>query len=637
MPERNSNMADWFYVPSWEQAPLPNTGNNSGSAAGNLFALIFLDESGCGSRLVELLQNSGRRVTAVRAGTTFQQINENSFVINPEVKEDYLRLWKELTASGSTPDTIVHLWCLTRGERGLSPEDSCEFVRSRGFNSLLYLTQSIGDQAFAEPLKLKVVSDDLHQVTGKEVLSPSKGIVMGPCRVIRRELPNIDCANVDLTETLAVEDCAQLLFKEISARTAETVVAYRDSQRWVQAIKHAPLPQAHTAPSILREGGVYLITGGLGGIGLVLAEYLAQSVRARLVLISRSGLPDRGRWQEWLSAHEDGDAVSQKIRKIQGIEARGAKVMVVNADVADFDQMRAALDQAQNQFGSIQGVIHAAGVSPGGLMLLKKPEAAASVMAPKVKGTLVLYKLLSDTNLDFCIFCSSVAAFYGDFGQVDYTAANAFLDAFARKHAAERKIVSINWNMWREVGMAVKSPVSVRLQRHRERELMLGIAPEEGKEAFARILGSSLPQVIVSPGELGITGYKEREAESEEPVAKVSPDQRRHPRPNLSTEFVTPGNPTERTIAEMWQKLLGLDRVGIHDNFFELGGNSSLVPGVISGIRNAFAVGLPAAGVIENPTVHLLSEGIRQGRWDGALFEASRSRGQRRRQAREMR
>jgi NAD(P)-dependent dehydrogenase (short-subunit alcohol dehydrogenase family) len=387
----------------------------------------------------------------------------------------------------------------------------------------------------------------------------------------------------------------------------------------------------------LREGGVYLITGGLGGIGLVLAEYLAQSVRARLVLISRSRLPDRGRWQEWLSAHEDGDAISQKIRKIEGIEDRGAKVLVVNADVADLDQMRTALDQAQNQFGPIQGVIHAAGVAPGGLMLLKKPEAAASVMAPKVKGTLVLFKLLGDTNLDFCIFCSSVSAFYGDFAQVDYSAANAFLDAFALKHASERKIVSINWNMWRDVGMGANSPVPVRLQKQRERELRLAIAPEEGKEAFARILGSSLPQVIVSPRELVITGYKEREADSVEPVAKVSSDQRRHPRPNLSTEFVIPRNPTERTIAEMWQEILGVDTVGIHDNFFELGGNSSLVPGVISRIRSAFAVGLPATGVIENPTVHLLSEGIRQGRWDSASFEASRSRGQRRRQAREMR
>jgi acyl transferase domain-containing protein/thioesterase domain-containing protein len=262
------------------------------------------------------------------------------------------------------------------------------------------------------------------------------------------------------------------------------------------------------------------------------------------------------------------------------------------------------------------------------MMLLKKPEAAALVMAPKVKGTLVLDKLLGDTNLDFCVLCSSVASIYGDFAQVDYSAANAFLDAYAQKHAAARKIVSIDWNMWRDVGMGVHNPVPARLQKRRERELSFGIAPEEGKEAFARILAGSLPRVLVSPRELDINGYKEQVTDSEEPVAKVFPDKRRRPRPNLSTEYVIPGNSTERTIAEVWQELLGVETVGIHDNFFELGGNSSLLPGVVSRIRSAFAVTLPGSGVVENPTVHLLSEGIRQGKWDSPLSAASRSRGQ---------
>jgi NADP-dependent 3-hydroxy acid dehydrogenase YdfG len=635
MPERNPNIAEWFYIPSWEQAPIANA--SSGSAARNLLSLIFVDESGCGSRLAELLQKSGQRAITVRAGTSFQRINENSFVINHEVPENYIQLWKELTATKRIPGTIVHLWCLTRGDRGLSPEDSCEFVRSKGFNSLLYLTQAIGDPAYGEPIQLKVVSDGLHKVTGEESLSPSKAILLGPCRVIRKEFTNIRCANVDLTEGPTVEDSAQLLFKEIGVQTAEAVVAYRDSVRWVQSIEHAPLSQVSTANSVLREGGVYLITGGLGGIGLVLAEYLAQSVRARLILTARGRMPDRAQWLEWLSSHEAGDAVSQKIQKIQSMEAQGAKILVVNADVADFDQMRTGLNQAQEQFGPIQGVIHAAGIAPGGLMLLKKPEVAASVMAPKVKGTLVLGRLLGGNNLDFCVLCSSVSAIYGDFGQVDYSAANAFLDAYALQHPPQKKIISINWNMWRDVGMGANIKVPAHLQKRRERELRLGIGPEDGKEAFARILEGSFPQVIVSPGELGINGYKEPEADPVELAAKVAPDMSRRPRPNLSTGYVNPGNSRERAIAEMWQELLGVDRVGVHDNFFELGGSSSLVPSVISRIRSAYAVALPAAGVIENPTVYLLSEGIGEGRWDSALLDASRSRGQRRREAREMR
>ncbi len=626
MPERNSNIADWFYVPSWEQRPLPDMGKDGGSATRALPALIFLDEWGCGSRLVELIEKSGQRAIAVKAGATFQQINENLFVIDPEAKADYLRLWKELKASGHTPGTIVHLWCVTRGDR-LSPEDSFEFVRSRGFNSLLYLVQSIGDQAAAEPIELKIVSDDLNRVTGTEVISPAKALLMGPCRVMRKEFTNIHCASVDLTEKMTVQDCAQLLFKEIGVRTTEAAVCYRDSVRWVQSIEHVPLPQADITNSILREGGVYLITGGLGGMGLVFAEYLARTVRAKLVLVARSRLPERGQWQEWLSAHEDNDATSQKIRKIQSIEESGGKVLVANADVADFDQMKTAVDQAQSEFGPIQGVIHTAGISPGGLMLMKKPEAAVPVMAPKVKGTLVLDKLLG-ANLDFFVLCSSVAAVYGDYAQVDYSAANAFLDAFALKHASDRKIVSINWNMWRDVGMGVTNPVPARLQKHRDRELRLGIAPEEGREAFVRILGSSRPHVLVSPRELLITGYKEKDTDTEEPVANVLPDKRRRPRPNLSTEYAIPRNSTERAVAEIWQELLGIEKVGIHDNFFELGGSSSLVPSIVSRIKSAYAVTLPANAVVENPTVHLLSEGIRQGHWDGAPSAASKSRGQ---------
>ena len=615
MPERNSNIADWFFIPSWEQKPLPNLASDSGSVARELPVLILADEWGCGSRLAELLRSSGRRAIAIKAGTSFQKIDENSFVINPEVQENYSRLWKELKASSRTPGTIVHLWCITRGEQ-LPLEDSCELVRIKGFNSLLYLAQSIGDQASAEPIQLKVVSNDLHQVTGSEVISPSQALLIGPVRVIRRELSNVRAANIDLTETLTIEDCAQSLFKEVGARATEAVVCYRDSQRWVQAIAHAPLPHVDTANLSLREGGVYLITGGLGGIGLVLAEYLAKTVHAKLVLVARSRLPERGQWQEWLGSHEENDAVSQKIRKIQSIEDLGAKVLVMNADVADFDQMKSGIEQAQKQFGPIQGVIHAAGTSPGGMLLMKKPEAAATVMAPKVQGTLVLDKLLP--GLDFTVLCSSVSAMYGDFGQVDYTAANAFLDAYAHKYAATRKIISINWNMWRDVGMGVNSTVSARLQKQREKELRLGIAPDEGTEAFVRILGSSLAQVLVSPRELGINGYTDKETEPEQPAAQVSQDKRRRPRPNLSTEYVAPANSTERTIAGIWQEILGVDSVGIHDNFFELGGNPARLPSVASRIKSAFAVALPSSGVFENPTVHLLSEGIRQGKWDGS-------------------
>jgi polyketide synthase PksJ len=207
----------------------------------------------------------------------------------------------------------------------------------------------------------------------------------------------------------------------------------------------------------LTDGGVYLITGGLGGIGLSLAEYLAQTVHAKLILVGRSSFPDRDKWEQWLVSHDEGDPVSHKIRKLKSLEALGAEVLVVTADVADLEQMKSAIQQAKKRFGTLRGVIHCAGIAGGGVIQLKDPRTAANVLSPKLKGTLVLDELLRDTTLDFFVLCSSVLGLTSQVGQVDYSAANAFLDAFAHYKTSKGNsvTVSIDWDGWEEVGMAV--------------------------------------------------------------------------------------------------------------------------------------------------------------------------------------
>ena len=637
LSEKNSDIAEWFYVPSWKRAQLPENSNGSGSSSQNLCSLVFLDEGGCGAKLVELLQNSGQRVTLVKAGTKFHRINEESFTINPEVKEDYHALLHELKEGGRSPGTIVHLWCLTSREEKLSIADSYKLFRNLGFNSLLFLTQAIVEQLPEKPLQIKVVSNYLHEVTGEEFLSPAKAILLGPCRVIPLEHPNIQCTNVDLGDRQPPDEYAQRLVKELTARTTDAVVAYRGTHRWVREFERMRLGKIDQVKPPLREGGVYLITGGLGGIGLVLAEYLAQSVHAKLVLISRTGLPDREKWQHWLETHEEQDAVSQKIRKVQSLENQGAKVLVLKADVADVNQMKAAFEQAHGQFGKIHGVIHAAGIVGTGITLLKKPDVAAGVMAPKVDGTLCLGQLLRDSRLDFFVFCSSLTAHLGGIGQVDYCSANSFLDAYAQKYRSEMNLISINWGTWQGVGMAVNTEVPFDLKEERERSLRLGILPEEGKEAFARILGGSHPQVIVSPQDL--TALMQKSDKGGESVAveqgtKTSPGKPTHPRPNLSSDYVVPGNSTEQTIADIWQELLGMTNVGIHDNFFELGGHSLLATSLTARLKSVFPIELSIASLFENPTVHSLSEMVRQGQREPLSFVEGKSRGQRRREAR---
>jgi polyketide synthase PksJ len=149
---------------------------------------------------------------------------------------------------------------------------------------------------------------------------------------------------------------------------------------------------------------------------------------------------------------------ARKIRKLRELEALGAEVLVARADVTDPAQMREVVAQALDRFSALNGVIHAAGVPGGGVMQIKTREEAEGVMSPKVRGTLVLDAILKDVELDFVVLCSSVNAIVGRMGQVDYCAANAFLDAFVHRNRSGEEVptICITWDTWREVGMAAR-------------------------------------------------------------------------------------------------------------------------------------------------------------------------------------
>jgi NAD(P)-dependent dehydrogenase (short-subunit alcohol dehydrogenase family)/acyl carrier protein len=248
----------------------------------------------------------------------------------------------------------------------------------------------------------------------------------------------------------------------------------------------------------LREQGVYLITGGLGGIGLTLAEYLAETVQARLVLVSRTSLPDRADWADLEAARPQDNHVAGTVRLLRKLEALGSEVLVITADTTDAGQMQTALDRVKERFGALHGVIHAAGVPGGGLIQLKTPEMVRAVQAPKLEGVMVLDSVLEGHKLDFFVLCSSLTSVLGALGQVDYCAANAFMDAFAhyKTRRDEQFTVSVNWDAWAEVGMAVKaaemygSPAKVdpappaAASHNGDHPLFDGYAPESDEEIY---------------------------------------------------------------------------------------------------------------------------------------------------------
>ncbi len=448
---KKEDVADWFYLPYWKPSVMPTPKPEEVERASRW--LVFLDEAAWGEAVVARLAGEGRRVTVVAAGEELRRTGEGRYEIAPGRREDYDGLIKELAAAGALPDCVLHLWSL--GPVITAPEELAR-VPERGFWSLLYLAQALGKQGVTQRIHLGVVSSGVQAVAGEERLVPERALLLGPLKSLAQEYPNLRCVGIDVPWP-AGASLAGKLIAETTAEPMRPVAAYRGSGRWVQDYEAVRLEAPAPEDLPLREGGVYLITGGLGGLGLTFAEMLAREYRARLVLLGVTALPDRDAWDEWLAAHGEADRVSQRIRKIREIEALGAEVMVAGADVTDREQMRALVAQATARFGAVHGVIHAAGLAGGGMIQLKTAENARRVLAPKVEGTRSLLAALAGAPLDFAVFCSSTIAVAGGLGQVDYCAANNFLDTLAHDLALAGgpRTVSINWGAWEEVGMAV--------------------------------------------------------------------------------------------------------------------------------------------------------------------------------------
>jgi NAD(P)-dependent dehydrogenase (short-subunit alcohol dehydrogenase family)/acyl carrier protein len=451
--KKKSDVTDWFYYPSWKRAP----GLHAEAMPLDACWILFLDDCGLGAELAERLRAEGQDVFTVTASEEFERTGEYSFTLNPGKLEHYDALLKQFHTFDKTPANIVHLWGTVPNE-GRSDLDNADVTMERTFYSLMFLAKSLGSQYATTPIRLSVLSNSLFDVVGDAVVSPSRATLLGPCKTIPQEYRNISSRSIDVHIPENPAERSELidaLIREFIAGS-DDLVAYRRGQRWLQIFEPLPV-DAPAGNAGLREGGVYLITGGMGGIGLVLAEYLAQAAHAKLVLIGRSAFPEKAQWQEWLAGHGSDDPVSVKIRKLQDLESLGAEVLLLSGDVVDLGRMSEIVRLVKERFGGIHGVVHAAGIAGDGIIELKTKEISDEVLNPKVKGTLVLEQVLQNIKLDFFVLCSSVASLLPNPGQIDYTAANAFLDAYAysKQNHAGGAPIAINWDRWDEIGMAV--------------------------------------------------------------------------------------------------------------------------------------------------------------------------------------
>ncbi len=610
--DNRAKLEDWFFQPGWQTTAHPV------SAQTEARCLLVMPTAMSVAPLAARLKDLGHAVTVVVLGSEFRRVDEDSYALDPKDPLCWRRLWAELDQMGHLPQVIAYGLALH------ARQQDDEVFLEQTIGGLLGLIQELGRAGLAQDRRLLVIVDQLHPITGGEPLHIIQAALSGIVRVAPHEFPNLCCRMVDLVwfeDGTASKAMVTTLAAEILVPSdhvvypADLIVAYRGNRRYRQIYTPQPINPALASP--LKKGGVYAIAGGLGGMGLAIAGYLAKNFQANLILLGRADFPDPSLWDQWLAIQKEHtragkqDPVSRKIQSIRALEGLGARVMLISADISDRTALYRALDQGRNSLGPIDGIFHCAGLAGGGLLELMSVDGFRKTLVPKWLGTENIACYAREQALDFVCFASSLAAFFGPFGQADYVAANAVMDLSA--HLLRNQGVpalTLNWDTWKEAGMATRA-ASEELARMLEQSHAHGIANEEGCRILEWALTADLVQLGVSthPFLPRLESDFQRK-NTEETQLKTGP---RHPRPARLGGYTPPRNEIESGVADIWKEALGFQEIGVTDSFFDLDGNSLVGVAVINRINRTFSCNLSVVHLYEGLTVAFIADLVAKG------------------------
>jgi acyl transferase domain-containing protein len=617
---KRKDIADWFYVPVWKQALCPEYETNERGTSW----LVFASGDSVSRGLTQKLREAGKSVTVVEIGDCFA-VSGDTYQIDPSCRAHYVDLIEALLNRREFPRTVVHLWSLAA--RPLRGDRVGAFSRAQGvgFYSLVYLAEALGrvTQRDAQlprigEILIGAVSEQTQDITGDETLRPEKATMLGACKTIPKQHRDIVCRSIDIlkprTGTQQERRTIRHLIGELSRNSKQVAVAYRGRHRWVQDYEPVCLTAERENRGPLRIAGVYLITGGLGRIGLELAGYLCCELNAKVVLVGRRTLPPRSEWERHLQEANCSTDVGLILARLLELDRSGGEVWLETADVADESAMRRVVGAVKSRWGGINGVIHAAGMSPRAAETSEvfDRERCEEQFRSKALGALVLKRVLEGEELDWCLLVSSLRSVTGGrAGFAGLAAASQFLDTLARtaNRRRDRAWISVDWEDW---GFD-ESPSSGDPQG----SLLLtptGLTRAGGVQSFARVLKlASTAQVIVSSRDLRarLETFSSSGRQFEKASIVQASKRPLHRRPELNSAYEEPADTLETQIVKMWEDLLGIESVGVRDDFFELGGHSLLTTQLGSRIRSTLEVEVPLRSLFERPTVREMAGLIR--------------------------
>lgn len=471
---------------------------------------------------------------------------------------------------------------------------------------------------------LTLLSSRLRATEGVDSLQVDSlhAAAFGLGKTIHEEVPRLRCRAIEWDESTPPE----MLLEALMSEPDTYLIRYREGKRQAPLLAEVGIHDLEDHPIEWKSEGIYMITGGLGGIGLELGKYLASSKKVNIAILSRTELPSRDKWNALLNEGGSGK-VERAIRAIMEMESTGVNVSIHRADVSCRAELKPVLDDLRSRYGRILGVFHAAGTAGDGFLFHKAKDTFKKVISPKMKGTLLLDELTEWDQPDFMVFFSSVTALTGGIGQGDYTAANAYLDAYALdRNLRGKHTLSINWPAWKEVGMAVDYGVQdqgfLEAISMRDAFQELDALLQKRTGPYGSVLVGKLKHEVVQALAdhvylLGISASLQRLAGNKKPMQGAShksefADQDKRDKSELSVVGIVEDglSETEKVLARIWVNTLELSTMDIHDGFRDLGGDSIIATRLLTAIEKQFGSLVDISDIFTYPSISAMAEYI---------------------------
>lgn len=525
----------------------------------------------------------------------YKKISSSNYVTGID-KRSLELLFNDLAQNNIT--RIIHVLTLNN-TREIEKFSELENCMKSGVYSLCNMVKAICASRLTQKIEIILLSKYAYGITGKEPsINAHYAAFLGLGKTLKLEYPNLDFRCIDIDDDTSYKT----IMTEIGSDYSTYNVAFRNEKRYIDEIVYKTLDNESQSKFELKEDGVYIITGGTGGIGREVAKFLASKGKINIVIISRSGINSE-------QSHKDNSIITKMIEEI---EKMGSRIIVMSADVSDMGNMEEVINKIKYEYGKIRGVIHAAGVAGDGYLIRKTDEKFKEVIAPKVYGTWILDDLTKSEEMDFFICFSSISSLYGIEGQSDYIAANSYLDSFTEyRNNKGRKTLTINWAAWKEVGMAVKYGI-------RDEGIFKMLSINEAILGFEQILNSHLKRIII--GTLDInripSDFENIKIKFSKEIQNTLKRKIQNNKKFIKNESLVEDmsidiggkidgsyTKTEKALAQIWGKVLGMKDVDIYESFNVLGGDSITATSIFKEIDILYSGVVDIANIFTHPSV----------------------------------